>query len=100
MTGLKKVESGARAPLGKEEPARKEGRVVGWPTMLTSCSMRLPTGGVDGKLGHGVGKRSRERERDSGGRAHKGKKSSWLALPVKKNEVEFFYVHRKRRVEA
>jgi hypothetical protein len=59
-TGLKNVESGARAPLGKEEPAGKEGRVVGWPAML----MRPPAGRLDGEPRRGVGKEAeRKRER-------------------------------------
>jgi hypothetical protein len=43
-----------------------------------------------------------ERDRESGGIAHKGKKmlACCLALPTKKNKVEFFHVHRQKRVEA
>jgi hypothetical protein len=63
-TRLKKVEPGARTLMGKEELAGKEGRDVGWPAMLGSCSMRPPAGGVDGEPGHDVGERERERERE------------------------------------
>jgi hypothetical protein len=49
---------------GKEEPSRKEGRAVGWPAMLGSCSMRPPAGGVDGEPSRGVGEEAeRKRER-------------------------------------
>jgi hypothetical protein len=81
---LKKVESGARAPLGKEEPAGKEGHVVGWPAMLDSCSMHQQAGGVDGEPGRGVGERSREKERAVAW--HTKARSCCLALSAKKNE--------------
>jgi hypothetical protein len=86
--------------MGEEEPAGKEGHGVGWLAMLSSCPMRPPTGGLDGEPGRDVGKV--ERDRENGGIAHKGKKllACCLALPTKKNKVEFFHVHRLKRVEA
>jgi hypothetical protein len=95
------VESGARAPLGKEESSGKEGRAVGWPAMLGSCSMRPPAGGVNGELSRGVGERSREKERAVA--SHTKGRSCWLdaLLCRQKNKVEFFLCPpTERRVEA